>query len=204
MVRRTTHLAALAIAGLAIAGLAPSTPVGADGAVAAVPTHQPAPRDLPRPAVKPPAPAAAAVCGGQRFIGQRIACYSDQAVQQGDPTVCFRTPEPDVRWPCVAKYAVVAGDAATCRLLPGPPATGVPATELPGGDAAVTVDLCLSTLALVYRRPELCGQLDTAPMDDACLAKLVANGADPALCARVASADLRAVCRPDPALEVLE
>ncbi len=199
LVRRASLLAALAVA-----GLAPATPVGADGAVAAVPTDQPPPRDLPPPAVKPPAPAAATVCGGQRFIGQRVACYSDRAVQQGDPTVCFRTPAPDVRWPCVAKYAVVAGDAATCRLLPGPPATGVPATELPGGDAAVTVDLCLSTLALVYRRPDLCRQLDTTPMDDACLTKLVANGADPALCAQVKSPDLREVCRPNPAREVLE
>jgi hypothetical protein len=41
-------------------------------------------------------------------------------------------------------------------------------------------------------------------MDEACLAKLVASGADPALCAEVTSPDLRQVCRPDPLAEVAE
>jgi hypothetical protein len=99
---------------------------------------------------------------------------------------------------------VVAGDAETCRLLPGPPVDDAGADAGTGGDAAVTVDLCLSTLALVYRRPDLCRQLRTEPMDDACLAKLVANGADPALCRAVKSSDLRDVCRPDPLQEVRE
>jgi hypothetical protein len=64
--------------------------------------------------------------------------------------------------------------------------------------------LCLSTLALVYRRPDLCRELRTEPMDDACLAKMVANGADPALCDAVKSPDLREVCRPDPVREARE
>ena len=97
-----------------------------------------------------------------------------------------------------------AARAGRTRLLPGPPADAGNADAGTGGDAAVTVDLCLSTLALVYRRPELCRQLRTDPMDDACLAKLVANGADPALCRAVKSSDLREVCRPDPLQEVRE
>lgn len=160
--------------------------------------------EMPQPSVKPQAPDMVGVCRGQRFIGQRVACYSDLAVRAGDPTLCFQAADPDVRWPCVAKYAVVAGDADTCRLLPGPPGGDTAADATPGGDASVTVDLCLSTLALVYRRPELCRQLATAPMDDACLAKLVANGADPALCATVKSPGLKDVCRPDPLQEIRE
>ncbi|MBK1666881.1 hypothetical protein CKO28_02340 [Rhodovibrio sodomensis] len=181
-----------------------TAPPRADSAVAAAPADRPAPFDVPQPAVKPPAPAIAGVCRGQRFIRQRVACLSDRAVQAGDPTVCFEAPDPDTRWPCVAKYAVVAGGPETCRLLPGPPADGAAADAIAGGDATVTVDLCLSTLALVYRRPELCRQLATEPMDDACLAKLVTNGADPALCRQVKSPDLRQVCRPDPRAEVAE
>jgi hypothetical protein len=162
------------------------------------------PASVPQPALKPPVPERPAPCGGQRFIGQRIACYSDRAVLSGDPSVCLDAADPDVRWPCVAKYAVVAGNAATCRLLPGPRTDGAAAGSPRGGDEAVTVDLCLSTLALVYRQPELCRQIATDTMDEACLAKLVASGADPALCAEVTSPDLRQVCRPDPLAEVAE
>lgn len=198
-------LPALAVAGVSVVAAA----ARADSLQAAAPADRPpavrqASEEMPQPGTKPPAPEMVGVCRGQRFIGQRVACYSDLAVRAGDPTLCFRATAPDVRWPCVAKYAVVAGDADTCRLLPGPPAEDAAAGATPGGDAAVTVDLCLSTLALVYRRPELCRQLGTAPMDDACLAKLVANGADPALCRAVKSPDLREVCRPDPLQEIRE
>lgn len=197
--------AAALLTGLLTAGLAAAPTVAADSAAAAAPADRPAvdrpgPAQVPQPTIKPPAPTMVGACRGQQFIGQRVACYSDRAVRAGDPTLCFEADDPDVRWPCVAKYAVVAGDADTCRLLPGPPASDAGA----GGDAAVTVDLCLSTLALVYRRPELCRQLRTDPMDDACLAKLVANGADPALCRAVKSSDLREVCRPDPRQEIRE
>lgn len=134
-------------------------------------------------------------CTGQRFVAERIACYSEAAVRLGDPRVCLRAQGPDTRWPCVAKYAVVAGDAATCGLLPGP---GVEAdAEL----AQITVDLCLTTLALVYRKPVLCQVVRTPAMDESCLAKLVSLGADPALCRQIASASLRAMCRPDPEAE---
>lgn len=152
-----------------------------------------------------------AACTGQRFIGQRVACYSDRAVRQGDPRICLRARTPDVRWPCVAKYAVVAGDAATCGLLPGPPLrngdTGSDSTAGstdPGApdpmamDPRVTVDLCLTTLALVWRKPVLCQLLETPAMDDTCLAKLVAIGGDPALCRDIESKELREVCRPGP------
>lgn len=188
----------------ALAACVAAGPARADSAVAAAPADRPAPNAMPQPAIKPPAPVMVGACRGQRFIGQRVACYSDRAVQAGDPGVCFEADDPDVRWPCIAKYAVVAGGAETCRLLPGPPADDATGDAAAGGDAAVTVDLCLSTLALVYRQPELCRHLRTATMDDACLAKLVANGADPALCRAVKSSDLREVCRPDPLQEVRE
>ncbi|MBK1696564.1 hypothetical protein [Rhodovibrio salinarum] len=158
---------------------------------------------VPHPGLKPPAPERPRGCSGQRFIGQRVACFSDRAVQAGDASVCFQASAPDVRWPCIAKYAVVAGDATTCRLLPGPRPDGVDG-PLSGGEDTVTVDLCLSTLALVYRRPDLCRQIQTETMDDACLAKLVANGADPALCAGIDVPELRRVCRPDPLQEARE
>ena len=187
-----------------IAASASAKPARADSAVAAAPADRPAPNVMPQPSIKPPAPVMVGACRGQRFIGQRVACHSDRAVQAGDPRVCFEADDPDVRWPCIAKYAVVAGDAETCRLLPGPPAGDAAEDAAAGGDAAVTVDLCLSTLALVYRQPALCRQLRTETMDDACLAKLVANGADPALCRSVESVDLREVCRPDPRLETRE
>jgi hypothetical protein len=147
-------------------------------------------------------------CTGQRFIEQRVACYSDRAVAKGDPRLCLKDPDPDARWPCVAKYAVVAGTAATCELLaesPGNAGAEGQATAAASGDPdqamdpRVSVDLCLSALALVWRRPALCRRVQTATMGDSCLAKLVAIGGDPALCGQIQSEDLRKVCRPDPA-----
>jgi hypothetical protein len=217
---------ALALIGALLAGPVGAEPVGAqsDGQqpqVSRAPTHLPAP-DAPvhKPATKP---IVALACTGQRFIGQRIACFSDRAVQAGDPMVCLRADSPDVRWPCVAKYAVVAGEAETCRLLTGPaageagtrepagtepaetePAETEPADTPATGAHSVAVDLCLSTLALVYHRADLCRELKTETMDDACLAKLVASGGDPALCREIESPQLREVCVPDPMAEVAE
>jgi hypothetical protein len=153
------------------------------------------------------------VCTGQRFIEQRVACYSDRAVVESDPQLCLQDPDPDVRWPCIAKYAVVAGGPASCELLAAPPdtpgadgrtdaaAAGDPDAAM---DPRVSVDLCLSALALVWRRPALCRRVETPAMGDSCLAKLVSVGGDPALCSEIESEELRAVCRPDPELETAE
>lgn len=136
-------------------------------------------------------------CSLRDTAAQRIACYSDLAVRHHDPTVCLSAESADERWPCIANYAVVAGDAGTCDLLPGPESE----SQTEGDLAQVSIDLCLTTLALVYRKPELCRSVVTPAMDDSCLAKLVSLGADPALCADIKSEELRAVCRPDPEAE---
>jgi hypothetical protein len=227
-------VAVLLLLGAVPAGLALTAEPEEQPQVSRAPADRPAPdAGVPKPATKPPVDSAAitVACTGQRFIGQRIACFSDRAVRAGDPRLCLEAASPDVRWPCVAKYAVVAGSAETCRLLPGPAgmtdaADDGPAAAADGGPEAeaaataeedagktqapatgahsVAVDLCLSTLALVYHRADLCRELKTETMDDACLAKLVASGGDPALCREIESPQLREVCVPDPMAEVAE
>ncbi len=55
-------------------------------------------------------------------------------------------------------------------------------------------ELCRAHLAIAWKRPDLCADLATPNLGDACFLQMVEAGADRALCARIENKTIRSAC----------
>ena len=114
----------------------------------------------------------------------QIVCLTQAAIDAGDPELCLRSAEASVRWRCVAGYADQAGDVSQCAVLP--------ANDME--PAGISRELCVTHLALVWRKAALCETLTTPNLDGSCLMQLVHLGGDKALCARIEQPIIKDAC----------
>ena len=130
----------------------------------------------------------AAACLGNSIPSNQLRCLSKAAMAANDAGLCLLSQQPGVRWLCVAQVAVQGRDPSLCDRALG----------MEGEPKGVARDFCVTHLALTWNAAELCANLTTANLGDACYYQLVEAGANPRLCERVKNQGLKSICgKPD-------
>ncbi len=123
-------------------------------------------------------------CLETKIPTNQLNCLSRLAEERGDVEVCLRAEEPGVRFQCVSFYAERARDPALCHKIPSED----------GAPEGVLQETCRAHLAVTLKRPELCADLKTPNLADACYLQMVEAGADKALCAGIENAAIKSAC----------
>lgn len=133
------------------------------------------------------AAAALDTCLAKPFTPAQLTCLTDLAKAQDDVNVCTASSEAVVRWMCVANFAEHKRAVEICRILIG----------RDPDQPRLTYELCRVQFAIGHRKPELCRNLTTANLADACILQMVQRGSGRDLCASISNPVLRSVCRSD-------
>ena len=123
-------------------------------------------------------------CLAEKFLTKQLRCLSEAAIAAGDAKFCLLSDRPAVRFNCVSLYAEQARDPAICALIPAD-------DSAPPG---VLQETCRIGLAITLDDPELCADLTTPNLGDACFLQMVEAGADAALCQRIENATIKSAC----------
>lgn len=117
----------------------------------------------------------------------RITCLADAASESRELTICDRASQEGVRYQCYAVYAERRSDPDACFRIPD--------TE---EDLVDLRDICLSDVAALVGRPELCQGVQAPGLRDSCYLKVHQSTGDTTLCQRIQDPGLKSTCTGEP------
>jgi len=130
---------------------------------------------------------ARADCADVENVIDRTLCFADRAEAAGDLAPCDGADAEGVRFQCYAIYAERAETVEPCHRIP---------TD--SEDGSDLRDACVSDVAKVTERAELCEEIVSHGLRDSCWLGVFRKTEDPALCDRIEDAGLRSACTGEP------
>lgn len=124
-----------------------------------------------------------AVCADMDLL-ERVGCFADLAVREGDLGGCDAAAHEGVKYQCYAVVAERQDDPLVCRKIP-----------LATAEHLSLRDLCLSDIAKNRRDPEICSEVETVGFRDGCYFAVAEETSDLTLCTRINDDGLNRLCR---------